>query len=493
MNKSKTPLSHIFNYAIGEGANSLVINGISNFAMLYYVKILGLDAKYAGLALAITLFWDAITDPIMGHVTDNTRSRFGRRHPYILIGGFLTAFTFFFLWFVPESFLKPQYLFWYLLAVNIALRTASTVFIVPYAALGFEICTDYEGRSKVQSIKNFINQMVNFLGGALAWSIFFRDRTAADGSPLDGTGIASNYFNMGLVLTIAAGLMIVYCVVFTRRYAEDTRNLQMHNDLKSFIYDFIQIITDRYAIIVFSYIGIAQLAMMLVSQVQMFTYVEFMKFTHTHKTIAHGAGMIAFALGALLQGWLVKKFDKKPTAYVGFALCILGNLILYVLFIQGVLPPQTVWAMPKWLNTIGIQSIPVSVYAFAVFQGMWWGGCGILIPLATSMIADISEVNRLKTGVLKDGSYAAVLSFLLKSACGIGLFLNGWMMNMIGFVSGSNVQTPEVTRNMAVLTFVSGPIITLIALPIVIAYPINRSFVMDIKRQLAEKDRAAIN
>ena len=83
----KTPLRDILAYATGEGANSLVTNGIGAFALLYYTEALGLDYRLAGIALAVSLIWDAITDPVMGHISDNTRSRFGRRHLYILFGG----------------------------------------------------------------------------------------------------------------------------------------------------------------------------------------------------------------------------------------------------------------------------------------------------------------------------------------------------------------------------------------------------------------------
>jgi len=75
----------IIAYATGEGANSLTMNGIWAFSMLFYTQALGLDYKLAGLALSISVFWDAITDPVMGYLSDHTASRFGRRHPYILI------------------------------------------------------------------------------------------------------------------------------------------------------------------------------------------------------------------------------------------------------------------------------------------------------------------------------------------------------------------------------------------------------------------------
>ncbi len=87
----------IFGYALGDGAVSITMTGVSNFAMLYYTQILGLGAVYAGIALSITMFWDAITDPAMGHITDNTRTRFGRRVPYMVLGGIAMALSFFLL------------------------------------------------------------------------------------------------------------------------------------------------------------------------------------------------------------------------------------------------------------------------------------------------------------------------------------------------------------------------------------------------------------
>jgi GPH family glycoside/pentoside/hexuronide:cation symporter len=147
-----TPLPRIIAYATGEGATSLTMNGIAAFALLYYVQVLGMDSRWAGLALSISMLWDAVSDPIMGHITDNTRSRFGRRHPYIIGGGFFLAVSFLFLWFVPAIFKGPQVIFWYILVVNLIVRTAWTVFGIPYAALGFEICTDYDERAKLQSV-----------------------------------------------------------------------------------------------------------------------------------------------------------------------------------------------------------------------------------------------------------------------------------------------------------------------------------------------------
>jgi glycoside/pentoside/hexuronide:cation symporter, GPH family len=476
MKPARLPLRILFGYATGEGATSLTMNGIANFAMLYYTQVLGLSASYAGLALAITLVWDAVTDPVMGHITDNTRTRWGKRLPYVLVGGVLLAATFLLLWRVPVAFREPTALFGYLLVINLAVRTAVTVFIVPYGALGFELTTDYEERSRLQSVRYFVNQVVNFLGGALAWSIFFRDRTAADGTRLDGTRIEENYGHMGLALAGATLVLIGACVYSMRGYARDNRQgAETVNGLRAFLVDFRGVITDRLALYVFGFFGIVSLGTMLVAQVQMFTYVDFMKFTHLHKTIAHGAGMLAFALGSLVQAWLVVRFDKRQAGYFGVGAGLAGNVLLMVLFIGGLLPPETVWRL-------GGLEVPVAVLAFAVLQSMWWGGIGLLAPLVISMMADISELNHRRTGVLKDGSYSAMFSFVVKAASAVGMLLNGWALAWIGHEAGAAAQSPEVIRNIAILTFTAGPAVLLLALPILWRYPVDRGFMAAARR-----------
>ena len=119
-------------YSLGECANSLVMNGIFGFAMLFYTKSLGLDPTWAGLAMSLSVFWEAVTEPVMGHVSDHTRSRWGRRHPYMLVGGLLMALCSYLIWTVPGACRGSQMaIFWYLVAMNLLLRTGLTLFFTP--------------------------------------------------------------------------------------------------------------------------------------------------------------------------------------------------------------------------------------------------------------------------------------------------------------------------------------------------------------------------
>jgi glycoside/pentoside/hexuronide:cation symporter, GPH family len=488
------PLRRIVAYATGEGASSLTQNGISAFALLYYVQVLGLNSQAAGLALSISMLWDAVSDPIMGHISDNTRSRHGRRHPYILGGGIFLAVSFFFLWSIPGFVKGPAALFYYILMVNLIVRTAWTIFGVPYAALGFEVCTGYDDRARLQSVRFIFNMAMNLIFNAGGWVLFFSDRIGAGGELVDGTTVRSNYPRMGLVLALGALALILICFFSTRRYAHDTsRSPEIKgNSLRDFYIDMRDILRDRLGVIVFLFFGAAQLGMMLVAQSQLFTYRFFMNFPDVQKTVVHGATMVGFAIGSLLATPLVKRWDKKPAAGVGAGLSITANLMLLLIFGGGLLAPRAVLALPPSFPVAGGMTIPLAAIVFGLFGAMYWAGSGIMAPVAMSMIADISEVNKLRTGLLKDGSYAAVFSFFQKAALSIGLLITGALLDWAGIIPEAGVQTAGTALRVALATFVSGPVMATIALLLIQAYPVNRAFMRKVKADLAAREQGRI-
>ncbi len=468
--------ARILGYALGEGATAITINSISNFAMLYYTQALGLGAGAVGIALSISLFIDALADPLMGHITDNTRTRYGARLPYILWGGIALVLTYYLIWVLPGW--TKSALFICVLGTNLAIRLAMTVFSIPYTALGFEICPEYEDRSRLQGIRVASNQVSNLIFGAMAWSIFFRDRTGPDGVRIDGTSVAGNYLTMGLVLSVCALILVLLCVAATRFAAKDNRGAHLEgNTIGAFWKDLTGILRDRVAWYVFGFFSVAQFAMLFVSQIQMFTYVFYMKLPADAKTMVHGGGMVAFALGALLQSWLTRRMDKKTAGYFGMLVSIAGGLSLFVMFMGGLLKPESSFAL-------GGLAIPVGFIAFALGQALWWGGCGILTPLAMSMVADLSEINFLKTGVMKDGSYGAFFTFILKACISVGLLMTGWVMDWAGIISGAATQTPAAAYNIAVMTFLSGPALIVVSFFILRKYPVDRSYLKNLEQTL---------
>ena len=468
--------SRMVGYSVGECANSLLMNSLFGFAMLYYTEALGLSHALAGIAMGVAVFWDAVTDPVMGHLTDNTRSRFGRRHPYILFGGVLVTVIYVFLWVVPDFARgSPQALFWYLLVINLLQRTAITVFGVPYVALGFELCSDYDGRVTLQGIRSAMNMLANLLGVALAWSIFF-----SDNETVRATSLPENYVRMGLGFAVVSLACILFVVFATRRQMVDNRRLPVsQHGIRGFFRDMKEIIGDFYPRYVFAFIVIVTVGIALVSSLQMYLYEHFMKFGGFEKTLAHGGSMVGFGIGSLVGGLLVRRLEKKGTVVFAGLLSIGSNFALAGLFLTGTLVPGQTVEVLGW-------PFPYAFVIFVLLHATYWLGNGIIFPTATSMMADVAEINELRTGVNKDGAYAAIFSFALKCAISIGVLLSGFILTRIGFKTGAGLaQTPATVWTLCGVTLLAGPAISLCSLGLIRYYPVNKGLLERLRTEAA--------
>ncbi len=455
-------------YSLGECANSLVMNGIFGFAMLFYTKCLGLDPGLAGIAMSVSVFWEAITEPVMGHVSDNTRSRWGRRHPYMLFGGLLMALCSYLIWAVPAVFRSSDMgIFWYLVVMNLLLRTGLTMFFIPYMALGFEMCTDYQGRSRLQGIRQIFNMAANFAGPAMAWVVFFggKENTQA-------TAIEANYHHMGGTFAIATAIFVILVTLFTLSWREDTRNVERANKqgwFSEFFMEMKHILADPNPRWVFVFIFVVCAGMVIVSSLQMFVYDDFMKFPSWQKSIAHGSTMVGMALGAALSMGLTKRFDKKGAVIIGGGLSIFCNVMLAALFLTGLVKPDATM-------TVGTSTIPLALILFVIFHATYWLGNGIMLPVSTAMMADVSEVRRLQTGEVRDGGYSSVFSLAMRMAIAFSLMLSGWCLKGIGYQvpAPPNGQTESSIWQLGMVTFVIGAVICLLSLLAIQRYPITR-------------------
>ena len=486
MNGKRLKLRDIWGYVSGEGATALIMGGMGNFGMLFYTQIFGMRPELVGIALSVATLWDAITDPLMGTITDRTAGRFGRRHPYMLIGGILMALCFFALWFIPESFQGEKALFWYLLLLNIVIKTAFTVFYVPHTALGFEICQTDNDRARVQGIRSGFSQIINFIFGGLGWMLFFQDRMV-DGVKVDGNKIHENYLRMGGVLTIGAILLVLFCVFITYKFADKglvrDDDETMGDHVKAFVHDLKDVYGDKLVWFVFGFLGIAQFSMIVTGQVQMFTYIEFMRFCDLEKTIVHSGGMIGFTTGAMLLGSLVKRFDKRKTGYLAMATGSGACLALFAIFSGGLMAPESVL-----LFEIGDKPYHLSSLVFGLLQATWWGSCGVLVPLAASMVADLATIKKLKTGEVTEGRYGAGFSFFMKAASAFGVLVTGYVLKGVGYVSGAETQTADTIDRLAVMTFVVGPIFIFISFLILRKYPITHQVMNQLREQYGREN-----
>jgi len=464
------PLSRMFVYALGEGANSLVMNGVFAFALIYYTKALGLDPFWAGLAMSAAILWEAISEPLMGHLSDHTRGRWGRRHPYLIFGGLLMALCCYLIWAVPQILRDhPWGIFWYLVAINLLLQTGLTMFFIPYIALGFELCRDYQGRSRLQAIRLIFNLIVNFAGPAMAWTWFFRDQ-----GNTRGTTVPANYQRMGIAFALASAVFVLIVVVGTWPLIEDTRQVVRKTGghwIRGFFRELSQIVLDPNIRWVVGFIFVTCFGTVWVSSLQIFVYDDFMKFPAHEKTIAHGATMAGMALGAFISMGMAKRFDKKAAVLLGGLVSVIGNGMLGLVFLTGLVGPGAVLS-------VGGHDLPLALAIFVALHASYWLGIGIMLPNATAMVADVAEIHELQTGAKKEGSYSAVFSLASRLAYAIGLMASGYGLHFIGYQARAQGET--VTQGAAaiwrlgLLMFAGGTLACLLALAAIRKHPVTR-------------------
>ena len=146
MKDSKLPVSTKVLYGFGSMAFGIKDNAFAYFLLFVYVQVFGLSPDLAGLAILLMLVFDAVSDPLVGYFSDNTKTQWGRRHPYIYLSALPVCISFFVLW-IPPLDLSQFELFLYLLFVGIFIRTAITFYEIPSMALGPELSKDYVERS----------------------------------------------------------------------------------------------------------------------------------------------------------------------------------------------------------------------------------------------------------------------------------------------------------------------------------------------------------
>ena len=163
-------------YAIGDVADGVKNTALGLFLLLYLTGVLGLSGSMAGLASGIAILVDAVLDPLIGYWSDNLRSRWGRRHPFMLLSVVPFSIAMGLIFSMPH-FDSPWLTFGAALATLIALRVGFSCFVLPYVALGAELARDYTERSVLMTFRNFFNNCGVILVIVLGYSVFLTDTT----------------------------------------------------------------------------------------------------------------------------------------------------------------------------------------------------------------------------------------------------------------------------------------------------------------------------
>ena len=455
-------------YGFGSVAFGVKDNGFSYFLAFFYAQVMGLPAQTVGFAIMLALILDAFIDPIVGQLSDNTRSKWGRRHPWMYAAAIPVAVSYLLIWNPPTGWSQPAQVA-YLVAVAVLIRSFISCYEIPSAALAAELTTEYDERTRLLSYRYLFGWIGGLAMYGLALFVFLKPTPEYAVGQLNPDG----YANYGL---FAGGLMLFAILVTsigTHRqipYLRDPPQRQV--TMGRLARELVGTLRNRnFAFILgsafFLYAGIG-----LGFAINLYFSTYFWEFSAGEIGLFAFSSLTAAVLAFLVTPRLAARFEKKSVAMLLIPVALLLAVAPVALRLFGAFPSNE---SPLIFGTIFVINI------FAV-------GLGIVANiLFSSMIADVVEDEELKSGRRQEGVFFAAIAFAAKSTTGLGIFASGLIISAIEFPTGvaPGAVDPEVIGNLGRVYIPVQLVLYSTATVLLLGYGISRGSHAETLRRLA--------
>ncbi len=416
-------------FGFGQLGEALVTIGFTTFLLYYYNQVLGVSGTITGIALAISLIVDAVVDPVAGSLSDRLRSRWGRRHPFILLSAVPLGGCFFLIFNPPGGFGEIGLAAW-LVVWTLATRIALTFFHVPHLALGAEMAHDYNQRSTMYSYNTFFGIVGQAIGVAFAYYAFFP--TTEQYSP--GLLNPHGYVEFSSVFGVCIVVAIAVCVLGTWReipHLPTSGRSTAAFSLLGVFHETAEAFRNRSFRALFFGLSLATIMLSAEGVLTPYMSVHFWGLTTEQISSIPAFSLFGLFIGFALTPAVTRWLDKKRTLMYGSMLAITNSVVLVGLRLLDV-PwfPQN--GSPLILPLVIIMSFIGAMLAPPIFGSL------------NAMFADIVDEHELDTGHRREGIIFAARSFLIKAISSVGVVVGGWIIDWINFPRGAKAGTvPE--------------------------------------------------
>ena len=467
MKKKNLVFSTKLFYGIGNLGYGAMGQTVSSMFMFFATSVMGLPGALVGVIIAITSLWDGVSDPIIGYLSDRTRSRvFGRRLGHMLFASFALAVNNVLLWSCPSTSNKTLVAFW-LLFFLLTQETFNTFFATPYAALCIDIAPDYNDQTNMQGFKTVFS-IFGMILPSLLMSVFMK----GNGAQFNSRG----YVNIALVNSLLAIFCGIVSTFGTMKRVHEMPNFASGFEkmkekggfgriLKGYIETFKK---KNFRVVMLGY-SVCLIAMMFISSVGMHLFTFCYGFSGLQISIL----MICLFGGAILSQpiWInvVKKYDKKQALIFALSVILFGIGLISITFIFRLYCSASLmfWFVAPCLFVSGL-------------------GAGALYSLPHSMYADVVTMEQYHTGQNNAGRYTGYYTFTYNFSNSIALLCIGVLLQLVGFDSMQPVQTLDVQAGLGKLVFLGSSIALTLAILIFSEYKLKRSDVLKVQIQSNE-------
>lgn len=453
----KTALADIVPFgqklAFGSGhlANQLFPAALGVF-MVVLVMSLEMNPILAGLLGALPRLLDALTDPIMGYISDNTKSKWGRRKPYILLGSVITGLAFMVMWqLYPEN--SEVYNFFYFLIISFFFYIGYTIFATPLIGLGYEMTPDYNERTRLMAVSQFMGQ-VAWMIAPWFWVIIY-DPSIYDSAPEGARNLSIWVGALCMVLGVLPAFFNKEMIVPDKDKMKNLSFKDMAANTKEFIIGIKLTLKNKPFIKLCGATFFIFNGFQTIAQFAFFIVVYYL-FDGDKAAAGHWPawfGTVSAFATAFLVIPVVTKISEKMGKRKAFIIATLLSVIGYMLKWWG-FNPANPWLM----------FMPIPFLSF---------GIGGLFTLMMSMTADVCDLDELNNGERREGMFGAVYWWMVKLGTAIAMLTSGVVLHYIGFDETVQSQTAETLTNLRIADIVIPIVAAFIAIVLVWKYDIT--------------------
>jgi Na+/melibiose symporter-like transporter len=461
-------------YGFGSVSFGVKDNGFSYFLLLFYNQVMGVPAQLVGLAALVALLFDACIDPLIGQLSDNFRSPWGRRHPFMYAAAIPFALAYLMLWNPPQW--AHANLFLYLVVTAVVIRAFASVFEVPSSALAAEFSTGYGPRSVLLSYRLFFAWVGGLTVNLIAYAVLLKPDATHRVGQLNPAGYA-HYGMMAAVIMFSAILIsaagthkrIPYLMPPPPK--RKLTPIQIAGEMKETLSN------SSFVFLLISSICSAMAAGMS-SSLNFYFNTFYWEFSATQISILTAGVYLSAVMALAATPFLARRFAKRTVTRIMMVSAVTVGLIPIALRYFGLMPPNH---SPQLL-------------AFIFCTAVIGTALGIIsATMGGSMIADVVEASQLKTGRRSEGLFFAASAFVSKATSGFGIFAASTIVAAIALKPGTDPAhvPPEVMRHLASIYAPTLIGLYAVAFTLLSGYRITRASHAETLEQLAAEAEAA--
>ncbi|XOV86366.1 MAG: MFS transporter [Pseudomonadota bacterium] len=465
----------MISFGVGEASGAFANTTWGVLLLFYYQQVVGVEAAMVGLAIAISVMLDAVSDPLVGTWSDQLTTRWGRRHPLLVASALPLAVSFVLLFTPPAGMTDLQGFLW-LMTFGILTRFFYTFYNIPHLALGAEMAQDYYQRSTLFAYSSFVGAMSVAVVYGLITGLFFPTTPEFDPGFLN----AAAYPFMSICFASVMVAAILICAIGTRGEIAHLRKTQIRPRIGLFT-----VFTEMRAVFgnlsfraIFFGLVLGSLVGGVESAFMPFMGIHFWGFRTEDLFYLTFVGLFGFPVAFVLIPFLTRVLDKRMAVMLPLASWIIAvntPICLRLLDVSWFPDNSSAWILPIFLaaSTVGALASP------------------IIGATTNSMLADVADEHELESGVRREGVLYSVRAFTSKATAAFGTLFGGILLSWIEFPAHA-VRGEIDSSTIWSLGLIAGPatsIFSLAALGFYFMYRINHKRHLEIVEQLSSRRR----